>query len=621
MNGERYRFSTSMLFAVLSAMALGLNYSMADYTPDPSLSVAANACNGFLVQWANAVSGRGYALSCLAIGGCALYYFYRKHGMGKKHFRFSRILVGSFALLHTYGKMYFANNTFSFTFFQIFKFLICFIGAYWLFMVLLHYFAWFMQKDIKRVPLIPKKLKHLFWCHPFMTSFCGMMITWSGHIIVKYPAGFCWDASWQLDQAMGGTTLTAHHPIFHSFLMAWFVRLGRLMGSANVGIFLFVIVQAVILALIFAYGIRLLVEMNTQKWILVFALLFCTSSPFIIGYVGTVIKDVYFTAFCVLYTLLLAEYAFRQEVFEASFWKKCMLVVSCVGMVLFRNNGIFMITPTALALLFWECKKKKRFCWKRVILILATVVIPLGASTVLKRIYQPVPGSIAEALSLPLQQTARFVKYHEDEVTSEEKAAIDKVVDYSVLAENYKPHISDPVKSHFRWGASRSDLIGYFKVWFRQFLREPRCYIDSVLEQNIYLVYPEYSNYAYYIDCNTHHYQYKEGEYFVTPQWLKQWQTVYLKYLSALHASPILQLLNNMAVYVMAFLMLVIFALHRRDYRHLCYMIPLLMSIAVIILAPCILGHPRYTFPIIYTFPFLIGFIRQGKEKEEKING
>lgn len=621
MKDKRYKVGMSLLFAILSAMALCMNYGMVEYKPDPSLSMVANACNNFLVQWANAVSGRGYWMSCMAIGGFALTFFYYKKKIGREHLRFSRILVSGLAFLQVYGKLYFAPNPSTFSFFLCVECVIGFVGFYWLFMVLLHCFYYVLKLDVKRVPLVPKKLKEIFWRHPFASSFLGLLIAWSGHIFVKYPASFCWDASWQLDQAMGGVTLTSHHPVFHSMLMGWFVRFGKLIGSANIGIFLFVVVEAIILALIFSYGICLLVQLNTNRWILIFSFLFCGASPFIIGYVGTVIKDVYFSAFCVLYIVLLAEYALRRELFVASFWKKCLLIISCIGMVLFRNNGIYMIAPTALVLIVREWKERRQSCWKMFALMLATVVLPLGASAVVKGIFQPIPGSKAEALSLPLQQTARFVKYHEDKVTEEERKIIDKVVDYSILAKNYTPHISDPVKSHFRWGATSEDFIAYFKVWFRQFIKQPDCYVNSVLEQNIYLVYPEYSNYAYYIDCNTHHYQYKEGEYFVTPQWIKQWQPVYSKFLSALHASPGLQLINNMAVYVIAFLALVIFALHRRNYCHLCYLIPLLMSIVVILLAPCILGHPRYAYPIIYTFPFLLGFIRQSGEKEEKRNG
>ncbi|MFQ9748440.1 MAG: hypothetical protein ACLRYY_05500 [Anaerobutyricum soehngenii] len=39
------------------------------------------------------------------------------------------------------------------------------------------------------------------------------------------------------------------------------------------------------------------------------------------------------------------------------------------------------------------------------------------------RYYNIEPGGIQEALSLPFQQTARYVKEHEEEVTQEEKGS------------------------------------------------------------------------------------------------------------------------------------------------------------------------------------------------------
>lgn len=603
-------------FSLLSSLALCMGYCELQIEPDPALSVAANACNNFFARWAYAVQGKGYLMSCLAIGGAFFYSYYRRKEMGKERLRFSRICAAVLALLQVYGKTYFANPPFAFNPFQTMQCILGFVGMYWLYYVILHTFYYFIKQEVKRVPLVPEKIKKMFWKHPFSFSFCFLMIAWLGHIVVKYPASFCWDASYQLDQGMGSVPLTAHHPVFHTMLMSWFVKLGRVMGSTNVGIFLFVVVEAVVLALIFAYGIRLLVEMKARKWTILLSMILCGASPFIIGYVGTVIKDVYFSAFCVLYILLLGEYCLRRDVFTRDVKRPLLLVLSCVGMVLFRNNGIYMIAPTVLLLVIRELRGRRGHYGKMIVLMVMSVVIPLAASGLIKKIYQPIPGSKAEALSLPLQQTARFVKYHEDEVTEEEKQIIDQVVDYDILAENYKPHISDPIKSHYNWGATGEDLKAYFKVWFQQFLKEPVCYVNSVLEQNIYLVYPEYSNYAYYIDCNEHRYEYGEGEYFVTPQWLKQWQPAYRKFLQALHASPVLQLINNMAVYVIAFLFLLVFQLHRRSWRDLCYMVPLLISIAVIILAPCILGHPRYAYPLIYVFPFLLGFFNAGKRVE-----
>ena len=69
------------------------------------------------------------------------------------------------------------------------------------------------------------------------------------------------------------------------------------------------------------------------------AVIFFGFSPFITGYVGTVIKDVYFVAMCVLYITTLIVYAADRELF----WSKCyysiLFILATVGMVLFRNNG------------------------------------------------------------------------------------------------------------------------------------------------------------------------------------------------------------------------------------------------------------------------------------------
>lgn len=72
-----------------------------------------------------------------------------------------------------------------------------------------------------------------------------------------------------------------------------------------------------------------------------------------------------------------------------------------------------------------------------------------------------------EALSVCFQQTARYVKYHGDEVTGEEEAAIKKVLAYKKLAKKYQPALSDPVKGTYKSEATSTDLKNYFKVWLQ----------------------------------------------------------------------------------------------------------------------------------------------------------
>ena len=80
-------------------------------------------------------------------------------------------------------------------------------------------------------------------------------------------------------------------------------------------------------------------------------------------------------------------------------------------------------------------------------------LIVIGISTCYTKVLLPVfkitSGSIRETLSIPFQQTARYSKYHSDELSKEDIAIIDKVLVYDTLAERYDPELADPVKNKF----------------------------------------------------------------------------------------------------------------------------------------------------------------------------
>ena len=82
-------------------------------------------------------------------------------------------------------------------------------------------------------------------------------------------------------------------------------------------------------------------------------------------------------------------------------------------------------------------------------------------------------------LSVPFQQTARYLREYPDDVTASEKKAINRILDYDVLAEKYNPELSDPVKITFRFRDDDNDpkldgyMNDYFKAWFAMFRRHP----------------------------------------------------------------------------------------------------------------------------------------------------
>ena len=101
------------------------------------------------------------------------------------------------------------------------------------------------------------------------------------------------------------------------------------------------------------------------------------------------------------------------------------------------------------------------------------------------------PGSVREILSIPFQQTARYVKYCSQKVTKNEMMAIDAVLDYKVLGKRYNPNLSDPVKWTFKEKSTTEQRLRYLKTWATMFFKEPKLYIGATIANKYEYFYPE----------------------------------------------------------------------------------------------------------------------------------
>lgn len=98
--------------------------------------------------------------------------------------------------------------------------------------------------------------------------------------------------------------------------------------------------------------------------------------------------------------------------------------------------------------------------------------------------------SLGEALSIPFQQTARYLKYYPNDVTSNEFKVIDKILNARTISKVYKPTIADPVKATFKRSSTSKDLYQYFIVWGKHFMRHPSVYIDAFVAKTSGYYYP-----------------------------------------------------------------------------------------------------------------------------------
>ena len=157
---------------------------------------------------------------------------------------------------------------------------------------------------------------------------------------------------------------------------------------------------------------------------------------------------------------------------DAMYSHAVLFLVAALAVCFLRNNGIIVVGATA-AVYFagWVFGRRD----KENFLILCSIVIPLCIYSLFSNVIIPGLGihkyATSEILSLPFQQTARFVSSREEQVTEEEKQIIDAVLDYEYIKIHYDPRLSDPVKATYR--GDEDALKVYLKYWAGELTEHP----------------------------------------------------------------------------------------------------------------------------------------------------
>lgn len=216
-------------------------------------------------------------------------------------------------------------------------------------------------------------------------------------------------------------------------------------------------------------------------------------------------------------------------------------------------------------------------------------------------------GPAGEMLSVPLQQTARYLRDHFEDVTQEEAAILEKgfEVELSEIADRYKPDISDPVKANFTDAPDRTYLKEYFRVWAAQFGRHPDTYVQAFLNQIYGYFYPDCPNHGDYLTVtyigNSEHWQdgHLDMEFTVKNGVLREFlrHTVY-----TVEKMPVLSLFYGCGIYTWLLLGAAAGMLARGKRRELCVLAPEFVVLLICLVSP-VNGYLRYMMPVMAALP------------------
>ena len=500
--------------------------------------------------------------------------------------------------------------------------LLMYIGYYNLFLIIISYIFRFIDKNNYDEVGNKKnnKIISLFKKHPFLFSVVFIIICWLPYIISFYPIILSPDPSYQIKQFFGIRTkyadysiliddnvvITNHHPVTHTVLLGGCLKLGELMGNDNLGLFFYSIIQITFLVTTLAFSIYYMQKMNLKTKYLFGVLLLYALVPMFPLYAMSGVKDVIFGTLIFLYLIFLHNYIKVKG--DYKWWQYILIILLLILICLFRNNGIHTLILSLPFLLFVVRKK-----WKEILIVMICV---FGFYGVFDKIVLPyfkiTPGSIRETLSVPFQQTARLVKYHSDDLTSEQIEVIDKILGYDDLAERYNPELSDPVKNEYNKYATNEDLKEYFKVWFSGLIKHPGTYIEATMNNTYGYFYPEKTNWYVYYKYDD---RIVEDGFSYSYNSLGTLRNVLSNYAVCFPYIPVIGLISNIGFNVWIILILLTYAIYKKIYKNIVILSPVLALILVCILGPAN-TYFRYALPFIFAMPFIFAVFLEKQSKD-----
>ncbi|MBQ3011286.1 MAG: hypothetical protein IJD81_08860 [Oscillospiraceae bacterium] len=525
----------------------------------------------------------------------------------QKHSLWESVVCFLFSGLLILGHSYEMIDSWDLAFGSVISLLLSVLTLFGLFFLMQSVLGWgklLMQKLSRTEISLPK-----FWQkHPFLAPWAIIFVCWLPYVLVRFPAALEFDAYRQIMQALGVLPFTAHSPPASSFIMGLWVKIGYgLLGSYELGLFLFVLFQTTVCSAILAYTTLTMRRLSVPEVLQLISVGIYAVATIYSNYISTLVKDVLFSCLTVLFIAILTE-----ELFLPHSRKRCFaLFGAAILMAIARNNGIFILIGCTFvgSLLCLMNIRHNRWTSLTVVLLAACIMHSIYSNALLPAL-GVAEGPFAEVMSIPFQQTARYVRDYPEDVTAEEAASIAAVIDYEHLGTLYDPDLSDPVKGTFT--GDKTALGPYLKTWLAQFLRHPDAYLQATIN-NIYgFFYPNTENFVFYNGLiNISDVQFQD----CTP--LMPLRSALSYCVKLFESFPLTMPLSNTGFQMWVAIYLVFYALFGcKDKRYAFVMLPSLIGIAVCAASPTFfLNGVRYALPVIYANPLLLSLCFRTQSK------
>lgn len=471
----------------------------------------------------------------------------------------------------------------------------------------------------------------------FLYAFLIIMLGFLIPFATYYPAIMAYDVIPQLDQ-IRSSGYTTHHPLIHTLMLSMSLKIGEILpfvsNADRAGLAVYSLLQMTVVSCCFSYVYTFFRRKGVNRY-LCYLFVLCVAFYPTHGLLAvSITKDTIYAVLVMVFAVFAWEIVTgREETGPGKGWFAAYTVLT-VLLLLFRNNSIYAWVLYVIVTLFMlrgklfrsdaksnECRKAnsagsclfyRNLCISHGIAFLAYLLL----NTLMVQASGATSATYArEMLSVPAQQIARVVAFHEEELTAQDRENLSIVWDQGELPE-YVPAIAD---------RSKKDIVGEKEVlktfageWVSLGCRYPGEYWKAFLLKNKGMWYLEdttYLNdvYSYAKGYLQISYPSDQQEYmealapgYVRHQKLQFLQSVY-RYFAAgdevWRYLPPFALVMQPAFYCWTLLFYCLCCIGRKKPLLLVPAVYVIALVGTLLLGPCVLT--RYLYPVMLSVTVL----------------
>jgi hypothetical protein len=281
-----------------------------------------------------------------------------------------------------------------------------------------------------------------------------------------------------------GMEISTQFPVFYVLFVCVLGKIGRLLfDNLGISIALYTFIQFVLMSVLIAGVCAWFWNRCIPKWTKYIISIYFLFEPLIIMYNISMLKDTVFSILLLIVSLCIYEVCGNENIFESKKFR-FIFYSSCLGVIITRNNGYYIILP-CLVIMLWVIRHKKCILTALGLTIFTMLISSLATK------YFGGGHLFQETVGVPLQQMAAVVADGGD-MSADEAEFLDNILSLNQISESYNPNSVDAIKWHsgFNNDFLSNHKLDFFKTYFSLLFKNFNIYLKAYLRQTFWFWAP-----------------------------------------------------------------------------------------------------------------------------------